>query len=100
MIIYNITVKVATEAYVAWLKWMREIHIPETMATGLFTESRISRLLEQDDSEGPTFAIQFYAPSMEHYDIFKSQHQRALRQKGYDAFGDRFIAFSTVMEVL
>lgn len=100
MIIYNITVKVATGASENWLKWMKEVHIPEMLATGLFSEYRISRLLEQDDSEGPTFAIQFYAPTMEDYQIFKNKHQRALRQKGYDTFGDQFIAFSTVMEVL
>jgi hypothetical protein len=100
MIIYNITVKVATEANEEWLKWMRETHIPEMMATGLFTEHRMSRLLEQDDSEGPTYAIQFYTATAEDYNIFQSRHQRALRQKGYDRFGDRFIAFTTVMEVL
>ncbi len=54
MYIYNITTKVHTSIHEAWVEWMKMHHIPQIMATGCFTESQFVRLLELDDSEGPT----------------------------------------------
>ncbi|NLR59982.1 DUF4286 family protein [Chitinophaga polysaccharea] len=100
MIIYNVTTKVATELSFQWLQWMREEQIPAIMSTGLFREYRISRLLEQDDEEGPTYVVQYLADSLEEYNLFVTQHQQALRQRAYTIFGDSFVAFNTVMEVI
>jgi hypothetical protein len=47
MIIYNVTSKVTNNIQDRWLQWMKEDHIPEIMATGLFHDFRICRLLEQ-----------------------------------------------------
>lgn len=100
MIIYNVTAKVATDKHSAWLQWMREEHIPAILSTGLFSDYRMCRLLEQDDAEGPTYVIQFFTSSLEHYQTFQAVQANALRQRGYDLFGDRFVAFHTVMEVI
>lgn len=100
MIIYNVTTKVAADTHFRWLQWLQEEHIPAMLATGLFHDYRISRLLEQDDEEGPTYVVQYFADSLKDYQSFADQHQQALRQSGYDLFGDRFIAFTTVMEVI
>jgi hypothetical protein len=100
MIIYNVTTKVATDAHLQWIQWMREEHIPAMLATGLFQDFRMSRLLEQDDQEGPTYAVQYFTDSLAHYNTFKEEYAQALRQRGYDVFGNRFIAFTTVMQVI
>jgi hypothetical protein len=100
MIIYNVTVKVATDTHLQWLDWMMKEHIPAMLATGLFSDYRMSRLLEQDDQEGPTYTIQYFADSLGHYQLFVERHQQALQQRGHAIFGDRFIAFTTVMEVI
>ncbi|MBC9933611.1 DUF4286 family protein [Chitinophaga qingshengii] len=100
MIIYNVTAKVATDKHSDWLQWMREEQIPAMLSTGLFNDYRMCRLLEQDDTEGPTYVIQYFTSSLEHYNTFLAVQANALRQRGYDLFGDRFIAFHTVMEVL
>ncbi|MCW3462269.1 DUF4286 family protein [Chitinophaga nivalis] len=98
MIIYNVTVKVAADKHSEWLQWMREEHIPAMLQTGLFVNYRMSRLLEQDDTEGPTYSVQYFTDSFENYETFKTTHAQGLRQRGYDVFGDRFIAFTTVMQ--
>ncbi|CAL1520953.1 DUF4286 family protein [Chitinophaga sp. MM2321] len=100
MIIYNVTVKVATDTHLEWLSWMREEHIPAILRTGLFHDFRICRLLEQDDQEGPTYAIQYFTDSLENYNTYQEEYAQGLRQRGYDLFGDRFIAFNTVMQVV
>ena len=100
MIVYNNTIKIDPFIVEAWLQWLLQEHIPEIMALGLFTEYKMFRLLEQDDAEGMTFVIQYFAPSLENYDQFTEEFAPALQRRSFDKWGDRFIAFRTVMEVV
>ena len=100
MIIYNVTSKVNNSIHERWLQWMKEVHIPEIMATGLFHDYRICRLLDQDDQEGPTFTVQYSTDSLENYHTFLQEHAPLLRQKSYEQFGNQFVAFRTVMQVV
>jgi hypothetical protein len=100
MIIYNVTTKVTNSIHDRWLQWMKEDHIPEIMSTGLFHDFRICRLLEQDDQEGPTFTAQFFTDSLENYHTYLQEHAPLLRQKSYEQFGNQFVAFRTVMQVV
>ncbi len=43
---------------------MQKVHIPDVMATGLFLEYRMGRLLGMDEPDGVTYAIQYYATDM------------------------------------
>lgn len=100
MLIYNVTTKVTWPIHEAWLQWMQGVHIPEVMATGCFEKYQMVRLLETDEEEGPSYAIQYYTPSHETYDQYLSEFAPALRQKTLDAWGNQFIAFRTLMEVV
>lgn len=99
MIIYNVTVKIEAEAADEWVKWMKEEHMPELMKTGLFTDSRLCRLLEQDETEGRTYTAQYFCNTIEDYNSYIDNHAQHMRDKGFARFGNRFIAFRTVMEV-
>ncbi|MGC5301865.1 DUF4286 family protein, partial [Escherichia coli] len=70
MLIYNVTTKITHAIHEDWLPWMRDIHIPDVLATGCFTKANILRLLDIDDSEGPTYAIQYYAETKADYDQY------------------------------
>jgi hypothetical protein len=100
MLIYNVTIKVDESIARKWLHWMQQEHIPSIMSTDLFTEYKIVRLLEMDDSEGPTYAIQYYLNTMDDYQQYLAQHAPRFRQESIDKWGDRFIAFRTLMEVV
>jgi len=100
MIIYNVTTKITPDIHESWLQWMKETHIPEIMATGLFHDYRICRLLEQDDEEGPTYVVQYFTDSLENYHTYLQEHAPLLLQKSYTQFGDRFVAFRTAMQVV
>jgi hypothetical protein len=100
MILYNVTIKVAPEIDDAWVKWMKEEHINDLLNTGLFTDARLCRLLEQDDSEGRTYTAQYFCQNMEDYHTYIDQHAPTMREKGLKRFGDKFIAFRTVMEIV
>ena len=100
MIIYNVTVKVEPQIAEEWLKWIRDIHIPEIMNTGCFIDFKIVRLLELDDSEGPTYAIQYSARTKEDYNRYIDFHSSEFIKKSFDRWGEQFIAFRSVMEVV
>ena len=100
MIVYNITTKVSTAIHEAWLEWMTEEHIPEILATGCFTDASILQLLEIDDSEGPTFAVQLKADSKALYNRYVEQFAPELKQKSFAKWGDQFISFRSVMKVV
>jgi hypothetical protein len=99
-IIYNVTIKVQRSIHDAWLQWLQEEHIPDVIQTGCFTHAVILRLLEVDETEGPTFAVQYFAESKSLYNNYIQTHAAAMRQKGFDKWGDQFIAFRSVMQVV
>ena len=59
MFIYNVTVKVDWSIHEAWVQWMLNEHMPEMIKTGCYTDSKLLRLLETDEKEGPTYAAQY-----------------------------------------
>lgn len=100
MIIYNITIKVDHAIASDWLRWLQAVHIPEVMATGCFKKYQLVRLMDLDETEGPGFAIQYYAEDYTSYQRYLIDYAEGLRQKSFDLWGNRFIAFRTVMEVI
>lgn len=100
MLIYNVTSKVAWPIHESWVQWMKEVHIPEVMSTGCFLKYQLVRLLETDEEEGPTYAIQYYADNRIAYDNYISKYAPPLRQKTLDAWGNQFIAFRSIMEII
>lgn len=100
MFIYNVTVKLDHGIHEAWLKWMNEVHIPDVMKTGCFEKFVFVRLIDIDDSEGPTYAVQYYAVSRAQYNRYIDLYAARLRKDATDKWGNNFIAFRTLMEVV
>lgn len=99
-IIYNVTTKVSHAIHHSWLQWMQQEHIPKVIATGCFAKAQILKLKEQQDEEGATYAVQYYAESEAKYNLYIQQYAAKLRQDGFTKWGDQFISFRTVMEVV
>jgi hypothetical protein len=100
MIIYNVTTKIHNDIHQAWLQWMKAEHIPAMLATDCFTGATITRLLETDDSEGPTYAVQYAAENKAAYDLYIEKYSVIMRQETITKWKDRFIAFRSLMEVV
>ena len=100
MIIYNVTVKPEPAIALEWLAWLREEHIPDVMGTGCFQKAVILEMMDNNESEGPTFAIQYHAESREDVDRYLSDHATEMRARGLSRWGDRFMAFRTIMKVI
>ncbi len=100
MIIYNATTKVSHTIHKEWLQWMLDIHIPEVLGTGCFEKHQVLRLLETDETEGFTYAFQYYAVSRAQYNRYIEIYGPALRQQTVDKWGANIIAFRSLMEVV
>ncbi|HEX5655316.1 MAG TPA: DUF4286 family protein [Chitinophagaceae bacterium] len=100
MIIYNVTVKVQPGIADDWLHWLKEEHIPAMKGTGCFTHAVVLQILEPEDAEGITYAVQYHAESKALYNRYIERYADTMRQKGIIKWGDQFIAFRTVMQVV
>jgi Domain of unknown function (DUF4286) len=100
MIIYNVTVKVDHSIADDWLSWLQEVHIPDVIATGCFTDARILRLMEVDESDGITYAVQYHAESKALYNRYITEHSDGMRNKGTEKWGEKFVAFRSVMQIV
>ena len=99
MIIYNVTVSVEDDVKEKWLDWMRAEHIPEVMACGIFTKAKISHVIARVDSEN-TFTIAYSCSSMKELHRYQIKFADKLQKKHTLIFGNKAIAFRTLMEVI
>lgn len=100
MIIYNVTTKVDHTVAADWLNWLTTEHIPGIIATRCFTHATILHLLEVDDTEGVTYAVQYHAVDKSLYDRYLQQFAGDMRAKAMEKWGNKFIAFRSLMEVV
>ena len=100
MIVYNTAVKIAPQIVKEWLDWQKNEHIPELMATGLFSDYKLFRLLEQDETEGITYVIQYFSSSIGNYKKYIDEFATLLDERSFAKWGEQFISFQTVMEIV
>ena len=99
MVLYNVTVNVSDEVVDDWITWMREVHIPEVLATNCFYDYRFLKLVgEHPDAEGTTYAVQYLARTMGDLEDYLTQQASALQKKHVDRYGENCLAFRTVLE--
>ena len=98
MIVYNITMKVLPAIEAEWINWQKSEHIPDIMASGQFIDYKFFRLLEQNETDGITYVIQYFSSSIDHYNTYAEEFSPALHQKAFDKWGNQFIAFRTIMQ--
>ena len=100
MIIYNVTTKVRSTIANDWLQWLKDVHVKEILDTGCFTDFKIVKLLEIDEDEGPTYALQLYAESKAIYNQYVEKFAGKMRQAAFDKWGDKFISIRSVMQIV
>jgi len=99
MILYNVTVKILNEFKADWLDWMKTVHIPDVMNTGLFIENKICRIIEEDP-DGETYAIQYFCKDMDAFMKYQNEHAKELQKEHTQRYDGKYVAFRTLMEVI
>ena len=100
MIVYNVTVNIEDPVHEEWLQWMKEVHIPNVLRTGMFIDNRIMKVLVEEEMGGQTYAIQYTCESMDRFRQYEAEFASALRAEAEEHFGGRFVAFRTLLEII
>lgn len=99
-IIYNVTTAVSPAIESAWLDWMLNIHIPEVLGTGCFYKHQLVKILDTDDADGATYAVQYYAANKALYEDFIKRYAPAFRKVITGKWGDEALSFRTLMAIV
>ena len=99
MILYNVTVKIEKSVEEEWLEWMKTVHVPDVMNTGLFVRYQICRLLIEEE-DGSTYSFQYTCPDMASFERYQGDHAQALQADHTQRYKDRFVAFRTMMQIV
>ena len=100
MIIYNITCKVDWAVHTAWLGWVREEYIPAMLSSKLFYHGQLVKLLETDETDGATYALQFFTHTLENYHQFITGTSTALLRRQLERWSNAVVSFGTAMQLV
>ena len=97
MILYNVTVAVDEAIHNEWLEWMKEVHIPNVMATKRFVDTKMYRVLLEKENE-ITYSIQFFSNNMSQLQLYQALDAKRLQDEHQEKFSDKVVAFRTILE--
>jgi hypothetical protein len=98
MFIYNVTTLVDHVVHTNWVNWMQEKHIPEVMATGCFAKFQFVKILEIDETEGITYAVQYFIESKALYNLYIEKFAATLREDALKKWGSNISGFHSLMQ--
>ena len=93
MYIYNVTINIEESVHDQWIQWMKDIHIPDMLATGKFTEARMCRVMVEEEMGGITYSIQYLTTDFQTLQRYFDEDADRLRQEGMDLFKGKFVLY-------
>lgn len=100
MYIYNVTTNIQESVHDEWLRWMKETHIPDVLATGKFISAKMCRVLVEEDMGGITYSVQFTANNMAALQKYYAEDAPSLREDALRLFPGKFVSFRTELEIV
>ncbi|AWW30887.1 DUF4286 domain-containing protein [Echinicola strongylocentroti] len=98
MILYNVTVNIDQTVEKEWIKWMKEEHIPDVMATGFFHDHKFFRLLHETEDGGVNYSVQYFTDTLQKVQEYQEKHSKILQDKFRQRFQDRYAVFRSLLE--
>ena len=99
-VLYNVTVKMDIGIADACLQWLLSVHAPQIVATKCFTGFKVFHLLGMNDSEGPTYAIQYFGNSIDDYQRFADEFETYFLNESYSMWRSGLVFFGTLMKAV
>jgi len=100
MLLYNVTVTIDLDVHEDWLRWMRDTHIPDVMATGMFHSYRMSRMIGHEHEDSEIYSMQYLVEDMAHLRRYMDTFAPELQRQHQQRYDGKYAAFRTVMEVV
>lgn len=100
MYLYNTTIKVDWSIHDEWLKWMKSTHIPYYMSLDVFSKHLFLRILQTDEQDGPTYALQLFVEAKSIYNRFAAKNLSEIIRQQQAVWSSKMLTFSTLMEIV
>lgn len=100
MYIYNVTTNIEASVHDEWLKWMKEVHIPDVLATGKFISAKMAKVLVEEELGGITYSVQFTTADKETLERYYKDDANRLREDAIKLFAGKFISFRTELQIV
>ena len=84
--IYNVTIVVSPEMEVKWIAWMKTVHIPEVMETGLFQSYMFTQVYPEQEQDQTSFSIQYRAIDLQSIQLYMEMYAPVLQEKSAKAW--------------
>lgn len=98
MLLYNVTVGVDKDIEQEWLQYMKEKHIQAVLDTGLFVESKMYRVLHDQEDGTISYSIQYFARSIEDVQQYLEVFAPVLIEEHRKKFEHKHVAFRTLLQ--
>lgn len=98
MILYNVTVGIDPTIELEWLDWMKTVHVPDVMNTGMFVSSKFFKVFAQQEGDNPSYSIQYFAESIDKVNTYLEKYAPALQQTHMQRYQNKHVAFRTLLE--
>lgn len=98
MYIYNVTVNIDESVHDDWVKWMKEVHIPDVLATNLFIDNRFCRVMVEEE-QGITYSVQYRVRDRETLQLYQEVYAAKLQQEHRARYEGKFVAFRTLLRI-
>lgn len=80
------------------MSWMREHYYPYVMDTGLFSEYKIFKLLNETENEGFTYSVQFFSESLGKVNTYLEKYAHKITETHNETFRHKHVSFMTILE--
>ncbi|UJP65698.1 DUF4286 family protein [Mongoliitalea daihaiensis] len=100
MYLYNVTVNVEKEMEKEWLDWMKSEHIPHVLATGMFVENKLFKIMHDSEDGSLNYSVQYFADSMENIMNYQQNFAPKLQADTQNRYGDRLVIFRTLLKLV
>ncbi|MBT1702701.1 DUF4286 family protein [Chryseosolibacter indicus] len=98
MLLYNVTVGIDRDVEQEWLQWIKGKHIPDVLNTGLFVESKMFKILHDENEETVSYSIQYYANSIDQIQQYIEVYAPVLIEEHRQRFLNKHVVFQTLLE--
>lgn len=98
--LYNVTIIIDHSVHNEWKSWMIEEHIPAVLDCKIFKACKMTKIIEDYNVDGVTYAIQYRCDGMDSFKKYQEEFAANLQAETQHKFGGRYAAFRTCMEVV
>lgn len=98
MIIYEVNLKVSSEIYAAYMKWLKP-HIKEMLDFEGFNKAVFLKESNYDDPKFEHITVQYYVDHMDDLNYYLEHHSQKMREEGIRKFPEGFSATRRFFEI-